>query len=71
MSHVNIAISRPIRFIQMNIAFQYSGITEFAYLGSGNKSGLCLGESEEANPWKPLHVERGFPPQQHRQRGDG
>jgi len=60
MSHANIVIGRAIRLIQMNIAFQYPGITDLDYLGDGNKFSLCLAESETANPWEPLHVERGF-----------
>ena len=61
-SHSNVAIGRAIRLIQMNIAFQWPGITDLDYLGAGNKFSLCFAESEEANPWEPLHVERGFPP---------
>ena len=60
ISHVNIVIGRAIRLIQMNIAFQYPGVTDLDYLGSGNKFSLCFAESEDANPWEPLHVERGF-----------
>lgn len=63
MSHVNIVIGRAIRLIQMNIAFQYPGITDLDYLGSGNKFSLCFAESEDANPWEPLHIERGFSPE--------
>ena len=60
VSHVNIVIGRAIRLIQMNIAFQYPGVTDLDYLGSGNKFSLCFAESEEANPWESLHIERGF-----------
>ena len=60
-SHANVVIGRAIRLIQMNVAFQWPGITDLDYLGSGNKFSLCFAESEEANPWDPLHVERGFP----------
>ncbi|KAI0121292.1 hypothetical protein BJ170DRAFT_599967 [Xylariales sp. AK1849] len=59
-SHVNIVIGRAIRLIQLNIAFQYTGITDLDYFGAGNKFSLCFAESESANPWEPLHVERGF-----------
>lgn len=59
-SHSNVVIGRAIRLIQMNIAFQWPGITDLDYLGAGNKFSLCFAESEEANPWEPLHVERGF-----------
>ena len=32
-------------------------------MGSLTKHGLCFGEDEEHSPWPPLHVTRGFDPQ--------
>ncbi|KAE8449122.1 hypothetical protein EG329_008506 [Mollisiaceae sp. DMI_Dod_QoI] len=46
---------------QLRINNGYPGIADLDYLGAGNKFSLCFAESEEANPWEPLHVERGFP----------
>jgi hypothetical protein len=40
----------PSAFIQMNITFQYPGVTDLDYLGAGKKFRLCFAESEEANP---------------------
>jgi hypothetical protein len=59
-SRVNLAIGRAIRLILMNIAFQYPGVTDLDYLGTGNKISACLAEDEDANPWEPLHVELGY-----------
>ena len=33
-----------------------------ATLGHPGKLGFCFAEDEEASPWEPLHVERGFAP---------
>ena len=32
--------------------------------GAPSKYTYCIAENEEANPWEPLHVERGFAPGQ-------
>ena len=32
--------------------------------GAPSKYGYCVAENEEENPWEPLHVERGFRPDQ-------
>ena len=29
-------------------------------LGTPNKYSMCLGENDEASPWEPYHVEKGF-----------
>jgi hypothetical protein len=46
--------------IQRNIGGSYPGTTCKATLGWPGKYSLCIAENEEANPWEPLHVERGF-----------
>ena len=35
-----------------------------ATLGQPGKVGACIGELEEESRWEPLHVERGFEPEQ-------
>jgi hypothetical protein len=58
----NATIGRCIRLIQRNIGGSYPGTTCKATLGWPGKYSLCIGENEEASPWMPLHVERGFKP---------
>jgi hypothetical protein len=56
----NATIGRCIRLIQRNIGGSYPGTTCKATLGWPGKYTLCIAENEEASPWEPLHVERGF-----------
>ncbi|HWX76072.1 MAG TPA: hypothetical protein VNY32_01275 [Candidatus Acidoferrales bacterium] len=56
----NATIGRCIRLIQRNIGGSYPGTTCKATLGWPGKYSLCIAENEEASPWGPLHVERGF-----------
>ena len=60
-NRANVAIGRALRLIYMNIGQAYSGVMDMDTIGSANKFSLCVGENEEANPWNPLHVDRGFP----------
>ncbi|HXG53710.1 MAG TPA: hypothetical protein VNN77_20090 [candidate division Zixibacteria bacterium] len=60
----NATIGRTIRLIQRNIGGSYPGTTCKATLGWPGKYGMCIGENEEASPWEPLHVERGFRPEE-------
>jgi hypothetical protein len=56
----NATVGRTIRLIQRNIGGSYPGTTCKATLGWPGKQGMCIAENEEASPWEPLHVERGF-----------
>lgn len=60
----NATIGRCVRLIQRNIGGSYPGTTCKATLGWPGKYSLCIGENEEASPWEPLHVERGFKAEQ-------
>lgn len=56
----NASIGRCVRLIQRNIGGSYPGTTCKATLGWPGKYSICIAENEEASPWEPLHVERGF-----------
>ena len=60
-SRANIAIGRALRLIKMNIGFNRPGLMDMDTIGSPTKFSLCAAENEEANPWEPFHVEKGFP----------
>ena len=60
----NATIGRCIRLMQRNIGGSYPGTTCKATLGWPGKYSMCIAENEEASPWEPLHVERGFEPNQ-------
>jgi hypothetical protein len=60
----NATIGRCVRLVQRNIGGSYPGTTCKATLGWPGKYSICIAENEEASPWNPLHVERGFGPDQ-------
>jgi|Deesub1362A_J573_1020465.scaffolds.fasta_scaffold00216_5 hypothetical protein len=56
----NATIGRAINLICMNIGGAVPGLGDKATHGHPGKYTYCIAEYEEANPWEPLHVERGF-----------
>lgn len=56
----NATLGRALRFIQQNIGGAWPGKIDQATQGQPGKYSFCFAENEEANPWDPLHVERGF-----------
>ena len=59
-SAVNTVLGRAMRLFYMNLGHAYPGIMDMDTLGSPTKYSLCLGENEDASPWEPYHVEKGF-----------
>lgn len=60
----NATIGRAIRLIQLNIAGSIPGEVSKSTLGQPGRYTMCIGEHEENSPWEPLHVERGFRPEE-------
>jgi hypothetical protein len=60
----NATIGRAVRLVLFNIGGGYPGVGDMSTQGSPAKYGYCVAENEEENPWEPLHVERGFRPDQ-------
>lgn len=60
----NATIGRALRLILRNIGGARAGDMDRATQGQPGKYSFCCAENEEANPWQPLHVERGFAPEQ-------
>jgi len=56
----NAAIGRAVRFVMLNIGGGKPGESDMATIGHPAKFTYCIAENEEASPWEPLHVERGF-----------
>jgi hypothetical protein len=59
-ARANAVIGRAIRFVLINIGGARPGTVDRATHGQPGKYTYCLAENEEASPWEPLHVERGF-----------
>ncbi len=60
----NATIGRALRLVIRNVCRAVPGVFDRASLSTPFRYSFCFGEDEEANDWKPLHVERGFAPDQ-------
>jgi hypothetical protein len=60
----NATIGRAVRLVMMNVMNTRPGFLDRATLGTPGKYSFCFAENEEQHPWEPLHVERGFRPEQ-------
>lgn len=56
----NATIGAAVRLILANIGGALPGITDMSVIAWPGDFSLCMGENEEANPWQPIHVEKGF-----------
>lgn len=61
-SYANTVMGRALRLIYMNVGHCYPTIMDMDTIGSPTKYSMCVAENGEANPWQPMHVERGFAP---------
>lgn len=61
-NRANAAIGRALRLVMRNVGGARPGGTERSTLGTPMKYTLAFAEWEERSPWAPLHVERGFAP---------
>ena len=60
----NATIGRAVRLVLLNVGGGYPGVGDMSTQGAPSKYGYCVAENEEENPWQPLHVDRGFRPDQ-------
>ena len=56
----NATIGRAVKLVLVNLGGAIPGVTDKATFGHPGKYTYCIAENEDANPWEPLHVERGF-----------
>lgn len=59
-SWANGTLGRAVRLMLQNIGGGLPGDMDKATQGQSAKWTMCCAENEEASPWEPLHVERGF-----------
>ena len=57
----NATIGRAFRLLMINIGGARAGEVSMSTFGHPGRYTYCIGENEEASPWPPFHVERGFP----------
>ena len=60
----NATIGRALRLVMINVGGVKPGETSMSTFGHPGRYTYCIGEHEEASPWPPYHVERGFGPEQ-------
>jgi hypothetical protein len=60
----NATIGRALRLVIRNACRAIPGFLDRASFSMPHRYSFCFGEDEEATPWTPLHVERGFAPDQ-------
>jgi hypothetical protein len=58
----NATIGRALRLLMINVGGARPGETSMSTFGHPGRYTYCIAENEEASPWPPYHVERGFPP---------
>lgn len=58
----NATIGRALKLIMRNVGGARPGEIERSTFGGPAKYTSCYAEWEERSPWEPLHVERGFKP---------
>ncbi len=63
-NRANLTIGRALRLLVSLTGGGMPGGLDRSTLGQMGKLGFCVAEDEEVSPWEPLHVERGFAPDQ-------
>src|SRR5499433_1299919 len=60
----NLTIGRALRLVMRNVCGSLPGLLDRGTLGHPGKLSYVIAENETESPWTPLHVERGFRPDQ-------
>ncbi len=60
----NLTIGRAVRLVMRNVCGSIPGTLDRGTLGHPGKVSYVIAENEPDSPWTPLHVERGFRPEQ-------
>ena len=59
-NRANATIGRAVRLVLLNVGGAWPGDLDKSTLGHPGKYSFCIAENEEASPWAPYHVERGY-----------
>jgi hypothetical protein len=63
-NRANATIGRALRLVLLNVGGGWPGELDKSTLGHPGKYTYCVAENEEASPWAPYHVEKGFSPEE-------
>ncbi len=64
VARANSTLGRAFQLILRNLGGADPLSIDMSALGNPGKFSYCIAENEEASPWEPLHVERGFDAEQ-------
>ena len=64
VARANSTLGRALQLILLNIGGGRPDGIDMSALGNPGKFSYCIAENQEESPWEPLHVERGFKPEQ-------
>jgi hypothetical protein len=59
-NRANATIGRAVRLVLLNVGGGWPGDLDKSTLGHPGKYTFCIAENEEASPFAPYHVEKGF-----------
>jgi hypothetical protein len=59
-NRANATVGRAMRLVMLNALGMHPGVFDMAIQGHPGKYTYCIAEDEEASPWEPVSVERGF-----------
>ncbi len=62
-NRANATIGRAIRLVLLNVGGAWPGELDKSTFGHPGKYTYCIAENEEASPWAPYHVEKGYGPE--------
>ena len=62
-NRANATIGRALRLILLNVGGGWPGLLDKSTLGHPGKYTYCIAENEEASPFAPYHVEKGYKPE--------
>jgi hypothetical protein len=60
----NLTMGRAVRLVMRNVCGSIPGTLDRGTLGHPGKLSFVIAENETESPWPPLHVDRGFRPDQ-------
>jgi len=63
-NRANATIGRALQLVIRNVGGGRPGEVDRAAHGNPGKYTFCFSEDEQGSPWEPLHVSRGFAPEQ-------
>lgn len=63
-NRINTVIGRAFGLCFRNIGYWYPNQMDMDTIGTSRKFIQCIAENEQASPWPPFHVDRGFKPEE-------